>query len=164
MKQYRYKNKKEFEREYGSEWREIVDFPPSMDCHLGEILPLSTDVLLDESTKSPWAVNIHRDHLVEIPQLSCDIQKVYFSEEKGSVTVILRNGNEGKAKCSPEDTYDPYVGFAVAYARAVAGSTTKLRKYIDTRLYGRKGGKKEEVDKEVVQEVEKKKTKEKKVK
>lgn len=143
MKQYRFKNEKEFEREYGKDWRKKLDWDYAADVHLGKLLDGFQNEAIDKDEEFYMGVrpfssmNIRVDkniHLKEIPQLSCDIDKVVFNDEKKRVTVILRNGNEGRSTCSPEDAYDPYVGFAVAYARAVAGSSTQLRKYVDMKI------------------------------
>ena len=130
MKQYRFKNEKEMERDFGKDWRQKQNRDPNQDVVLGQLCAPQVNLILNDlesAGRLPGTVK-------EIPQLSCDIERTHFDDEKRKVTVVLRNGNVGRSVCSPEDTYDPYVGFAIAYARAVAGSNTKFREYVNLKM------------------------------
>ena len=142
MKQYRYKNVSELKREFGEGWREEADVLPSEEDKRGKMLTNKQNALIEQTNGGKDGVDrlllklvgIDMRQIIEVPQISCDVEKVYFDGKKRRVTVKLRNGNEGRSTCSPEDVFDPYVGFAVAYARAVCGSASQLRKYVDARL------------------------------
>lgn len=47
------------------------------------------------------------------------------------VTVKLKNGSVGIAKCAEGDTFDEVVGFALAFSRAIFGSNTKFIKALN---------------------------------
>ena len=125
MKQYRYKNVSELKREFGEGWREEADVLPSEDGKLGKMLTNKQNAIIEQANGGKDGVDrlllklagIDMRQIIEVPQISCDVEKVYFDGKKRRVTVKLRNGNEGRSTCSPEDVFDPYVGFAVAYFR-----------------------------------------------
>lgn len=152
MKEYRYKNVKELIAEYGKGYEKelIMD-----EDQIGKPLSLLQNAkinCLGYSKSGPKAfairliTGIDPREITEIPPLSCDVEHVYFTPEKKSVTVVLRDGRTGKSVCAPEDVYDPYVGFSVAYTRAVAGTKNKLREYVDLR-YNRQIKKNEKASK-----------------
>ena len=145
MKYYRLKSDKEMEKSFGSNWRKKLNVAFKLDDYLGKRLTESQNVCV--SSTGQCIVNqlyktgdvnsipiVDEKFLIEINPLSAELEKTFIDEEKGKVTVILKNGNIGRAACSPEDTFDPYVGFAVAYARAVAGSNSKFKNLVDGKL------------------------------
>ena len=131
MKEYRYKNKKEFEAEFGKNWRTAVEWYEDRDRDFGKLLSPIQNAEIAYYGRCSF---VDLKWVKEIPQVSCDVEKVFFDEDKKRVTVKLRNGNEGRSTCNPEDDYDPYIGFAVAYTRAILGSSNKLREYVDRRI------------------------------
>ena len=145
MKYYRLKTNKEMEKSFGSNWRKKLNVAFKLDDYLGKRLTESQNVYV--SSTGQCIVNqlykigdvdsipiVDEKFLVEINPLSAELEKTFIDQEKGKVTVILKNGNIGRAACSPEDKFDPYVGFAVAYARAVAGSNSKFKNLVDGKL------------------------------
>lgn len=145
MKYYRLKSDKEMEKSFGSNWRKKLNVAFKLDDYLGKHLTEAQNVCV--SNNGQCIVNqlyeiedvnsvpiVDKKFLIEINPLSAELEKTFIDQEKGKVTVILKNGNIGRATCSPEDTFDPYVGFAVAYARAVAGSNSKFKNLVDGKL------------------------------
>lgn len=65
------------------------------------------------------------------------IKKIDVVEERGVVRVELENGNVGRAKCSDEDEFDAYVGFAIALLNAHLGSKERTKSWFK-RLMERK--------------------------
>ena len=133
------------EKSFGSNWRKKLNVAFKLDDYLGKRLTEAQNVCV--SNNGQCIVNqlyeiedvnsvpiIDEKFLIEINPLSAELEKTFIDQEKGKVTVILKNGNIGRAACSPEDTFDPYVGFAVAYARAVAGSNSKFKNLVDGKL------------------------------
>ena len=133
------------EKSFGSNWRKKLNVAFKLDDYLGKRLTESQNVCV--SSTGQCIVNqlykigdvnsipiVDEKFLIEINPLSAELEKTFIDQEKGKVTVILKNGNIGRAACSPEDTFDPYVGFAVAYARAVAGSNSKFKNLVDGKL------------------------------
>lgn len=57
--------------------------------------------------------------------LPYDVEKVFIQDK--SVTVLLRNGKKGNSICSSDDTFDPYVGFTIAYYRAKQSKSFRLK-------------------------------------
>ena len=133
------------EKSFGSNWRKKLNVAFKLDDYLGKRLTEAQNVCV--SNNGQCIVNqlheigdvnsvpiVDEKFLIEINPLSAELEKTFIDQEKGKVTVILKNGNIGRAACSPEDTFDPYVGFAVAYARAVAGSNSKFKNLVDGKL------------------------------
>ncbi len=58
------------------------------------------------------------------------IQTIHINEEKKIVTVVFSDGTKQIVKCSPDDSFDTEIGFALAFARKLFGSKTQVRKYI----------------------------------
>lgn len=132
MKEYRFKNERELEADFGKDWRKkFAKNLPFIENNLGKLVaPINNGQIAHQGFDNFYG----KELIKEIPQVACDVKSVYFNEDKRSVTVVLRNGNQAKSTCNPSDEYDPYIGFAVAYARAILGSSTQLRKYVDTKL------------------------------
>lgn len=58
------------------------------------------------------------------------IQTIHVNEEKRIMTVVFSDGTKQIVKCSPEDSFDTEIGFALAIARKLFNSKTQLRKFI----------------------------------
>ena len=67
----------------------------------------------------------------EIVVQNAKLQTVHINKEKKIVTVVFSDGTKQVVKCSPEDSFDTEIGFALACTRAVFGSKTKVRKFIE---------------------------------
>lgn len=65
---------------------------------------------------------------------------------KGTVVVELEDGAKGIAKCSEGDNYDEYVGFCIAYTKAVFKTGSQVRKQIRTKKVEKKKRKKDDND------------------
>ena len=61
----------------------------------------------------------------ENDMLPYDVEKVFIQDK--SVTVLLKNGKKGTSTCSSDDTFDPYVGFTIAYYRAKQSKSFRLK-------------------------------------
>ena len=59
------------------------------------------------------------------------IKTIHVNEAKKIMTVVFSDGAKQIVKCSPEDSFDAEIGFALALARKLFGSKTQVRKYID---------------------------------
>ena len=58
------------------------------------------------------------------------IQTIHINEKEKVVVVVFDNGTKQIIKCSPEDSFDTEIGFALAFTRAIFGSKTQVRKFI----------------------------------
>jgi len=58
-----------------------------------------------------------------------DIKRVIVQNK--AVIVILRNGDKGISTCSQDDTFDPYVGFTIAYYKAKQSKNYKLKQALN---------------------------------
>ena len=65
-----------------------------------------------------------------VPLKGTSIQTIHINEEKKIIVVVFDDGRKQIVKCSPEDSFDTEVGFALAFTRALFGSKTQVRKYI----------------------------------
>lgn len=128
MKHYRFKNEKEMVKSFGKDWRKTTGLGYSMDNLLGKDVNDCKVDILNHLGLLPV------QYLVEVSPLAADIDKTYIDLEKGKVTVILKNGNTGRSSCAPGDVFDPQVGIALAYTRAIMGSTTQFKKYVDLKV------------------------------
>jgi hypothetical protein len=63
-------------------------------------------------------------------QLPSDVKKLII--HKRNVTVVLTNGDKATSKCSRKDTFDPYVGFCIAYYKCKHDGNHKFKKALDT--------------------------------
>ena len=61
---------------------------------------------------------------------SKEIKGIYANEVKKTVAVVLKDGTTKVAKCSPEDSFDLEVGFALAFTRAYFGGKKKTKEII----------------------------------
>jgi hypothetical protein len=61
----------------------------------------------------------------DVDYLPADVEKVIMNGY--AVVVYLMNGNKGVSQCDDVDTYDPYVGFCIAYYRAKYGKNYELK-------------------------------------
>lgn len=59
------------------------------------------------------------------------IKTIHVNEAKKIMVVVFDDGTKQIVKCSPEDSFDAEIGFALALARRLFGSKTQVRKYID---------------------------------
>lgn len=59
------------------------------------------------------------------------IKTIHVNEAKKIMAVVFSDGTKQIVKCSPEDSFDAEIGFALALARKLFGSKTQVRKYID---------------------------------
>lgn len=58
------------------------------------------------------------------------IKQIIFS---GSKTIVLwKDGTKTIVTCGEGDTYDPYVGFCVAVTKKMFGSTSKVKKILNS--------------------------------
>lgn len=60
-----------------------------------------------------------------------NIKTIHVNEAKKIMAVVFSDGTKQIVKCSPEDSFDAEIGFALALARKLFGSKTQVRKYID---------------------------------
>lgn len=65
-----------------------------------------------------------------VPLKGLSAQTIHVNEEKKVVTVVFSDGTKQVVKCSPGDSFDTEIGFALAFARKLFGSKTQVRKYI----------------------------------
>lgn len=65
--------------------------------------------------------------------LHIEPQTITINEQKGIVVVVFKDGSKQIVRCSPEDNFDPEIGFALAVARNLAGSKTRLNKYLNRK-------------------------------
>lgn len=75
-------------------------------------------------------VKANEPKCVVAPLKGFSIQTIHINEEKKIVTVVFSDGTKQVVKCSPEDSFDTEIGFALAFARKLFGSKTQVRKYI----------------------------------
>lgn len=64
------------------------------------------------------------------PLKGLSTQTIHVNEGKKVVTVVFSDGTKQVVKCSPGDSFDTEIGFALAFARKLFGSKTQVRKYI----------------------------------
>lgn len=60
-----------------------------------------------------------------VDSLPPDVDRVVIRDTM--VIVYLRDGSRGKANCDYMDTFDPYVGFVMAYYKAKNGKNFELK-------------------------------------
>lgn len=60
----------------------------------------------------------------------CEIKSVHFDDNKGIVTVVLKDGRIGISRCNDGDEYSQTIGFCIAYTNAVFGSRNKVLKLV----------------------------------
>jgi hypothetical protein len=60
-----------------------------------------------------------------VDALPVDVDRVIINGT--TVIVYLRDGNKGKANCDYMDTFDPYVGFVLAYYKSKNGKNFELK-------------------------------------
>ena len=58
------------------------------------------------------------------------IQTIHVNEAKRIMTVVFNDGTKQIVKCSPEDSFDTEIGFALAIVRKLFNSKTQVRKFI----------------------------------
>lgn len=58
------------------------------------------------------------------------VEGIYANENKKCVAVKLNNGTVKVAKCSPFDSFDLEVGFALAFTRAALGGKKKVKELL----------------------------------
>lgn len=58
------------------------------------------------------------------------IQTVHVNEAKRIMTVVFSDGTKQIVKCSPEDSFDTEIGFALAIVRRLFNSKSQVRKFI----------------------------------
>ena len=58
------------------------------------------------------------------------VEGIYANENKKCVAVKLANGTVKVAKCSPFDSFDLEVGFALAFTRAALGGKKKVKELL----------------------------------
>lgn len=61
------------------------------------------------------------------------ILAVSVNHDKKLVAVKFSDGDLRIVHCSPEDQFDPEIGFCIAVTRHLFGSRTKVRSFLDTR-------------------------------
>lgn len=66
-----------------------------------------------------------------LSNLKLFIQAIYINNKKKIVTIVFKDGTHQIVKCSPEDSFDIEIGFALALTRKIFGSKTQTRKYIN---------------------------------
>lgn len=104
---------------------------------LDEFLRASTIELEERNREMEARINIYtRLHQAK------GIKAVYSG--KGTVVVELEDGTKGIAKCSKDDNYDEYVGFCIAYTKAVFKTGSQVRKQIRTKKVEKKKRKKDD--------------------
>ena len=59
------------------------------------------------------------------------IKTIHVNEAKKIMAVVFEDGTKQIVKCSPEDSFDAEIGFALALSRKLFGSKTQVLKYID---------------------------------
>lgn len=91
------------------------------ECLLKKLFGINEPKLEQEPQKA-------RPHIAPVKGFS--IQTVHVNEEKKIVTVVFSDGTKQIVKCSPEDSFDTEIGFALAVARKLFNSKTQVRKFI----------------------------------
>ena len=71
-------------------------------------------------------LNYNRNDIVKF-----GILKVYINEAKKVVTVVFKDGTKQRVKCSPEDSFDPYIGFSLALTKKLFCSKSQVKKFIN---------------------------------
>lgn len=67
-------------------------------------------------------------HVEELKGFS--IQTIHVNEAKRIMTVVFSDGTKQIVKCSPEDSFDTEIGFALAIVRKLFNSKSQVRKFI----------------------------------
>lgn len=65
-----------------------------------------------------------------VDSLPTDVDRVIINGT--TVIVYLRDGSKGKAHCDYMDTFDPYVGFVLAYHKCKNGKNGSLKNVLDS--------------------------------
>ena len=60
------------------------------------------------------------------------IKYIIINEKKKKVSIHWQDGEITKAVCNEDDTFDPYTGFAVAFAKRKFVSGNAMKTFIDT--------------------------------
>jgi predicted transposase YbfD/YdcC len=63
-----------------------------------------------------------------------NVKSSYISTEKKTAVVELQDGKRGKCSCSSEDTFDPFVGFCLAYVSAITQNKKTLKQVITNKF------------------------------
>lgn len=63
---------------------------------------------------------------------SVGIDRISFNEQKRTTSITFDDKNKVTVKAHENDSYDKYVGFAMAYMHHLFGSRTKFRNFIDS--------------------------------
>lgn len=130
MKQYRIKTEAEFENEFGTAWRRIVQYRwvDKMNCLFDK--QLSDKQVKDLESKGLYmgCWHISKDMVTEI---NCQSDKraeakrhfdgTYFKrikvEVSGRITTVELDGKTATATCHPNDNFNYTLGLSVALAR-----------------------------------------------
>lgn len=100
-------------------------------CKRRVTLRLSLEEASKYANQADFALKIENALNSElVPLRGASIQTIHINEEKKIVVVVFDNGTKQIVKCSPEDSFDTEIGFALAFTRAIFGSKTQVRKLI----------------------------------
>lgn len=103
---------------------ESIVMGKGIDC--GVIFGIERDKLLDYF--APVIEEVKEDVVKDALSFDGDIKIIRSNKV---TVVILKDGSKGKSKCHPEDTYDPAIGYEIAYNRALIKShDRKLKKLV----------------------------------
>lgn len=58
------------------------------------------------------------------------IKSVTDNRDAKVMCVVFASGDKEIVRCSPQDDYDPEIGFALAYLRHILGSKTQVRRFL----------------------------------
>lgn len=77
-------------------------------------------------------LNTKENNMKDQNPLPRDVKQVFIREKDRAVTVELTNGTKGTSICSKYDTFDPYVGYTIAYDKAKNAGRYQLKKSLDS--------------------------------
>lgn len=78
------------------------------------------------------------NYLINMKKLNTVIKGIYPNEEKKLVVVKWIDDSVTKVVCGEDDTFDVYVGVAIAVCKKFFGSNSQFRKTVDNLTKGAK--------------------------
>ena len=97
------------------EWQISPDLEYFKDCSLRKITELGID-----------------RRFQNISHLSNLILRIQINPSKKTVFVQLIDGRKALVRCHPEDEFDEEIGVALAVCRALCGSKSQFKKYLNS--------------------------------
>ena len=78
------------------------------------------------------AIQMDRHKWYNISHLSNLVLRIQINPNKKTVFVQLIDGRKALVRCHPEDEFDEEIGVALAICRALCGSKSQFKKYLNS--------------------------------